>query len=200
MRKLFADLVAETTATAGTGTLTLAQLAGFARFSDRFSINDLVYYAIRNGANWEVGKGTVGAANTLARTTPLFTLVAGVADATTPAAITLAGSSIVRCVVPEHLFAQLTKEELALVAISTVMVEGFTYGVQANSLTMTLPASPQVNDRVGLFQAAASITGTIVDPNGAKINNTVGNMTIDITEFAMSFLYVSAAYGWKVMT
>lgn len=134
MRKLFADLIAEASATAGAGTVTLTQIAGFVRFSDRFSNGDRTYYSIRNGANWEVGYGTVGAANTLARTTIIGSLVAGTANWSTAVAITLSGNSVVRAVAPEALFTQVWKHELRLVAISTVMTPDGDYGVQASSL------------------------------------------------------------------
>mgnify|MGYP000458619653 CR=1 FL=1 len=199
MRKLFADVVAETTTTAGTGTVTLAQMTGYARFSDRFSNGDRVYYSIRNGNNWEIGKGTYTASNQLARTTILGTLVAGSANWSSATAITLSGTSTVRAVAPEHLFTQMAKLELNLISTSTVMVEGNCYGVQANSLTLTLPASPAANDRVQIVQAAASVTGTVIDPNGAKINGVVGSMTVDVDEFAFSMVYISASYGWKVI-
>lgn len=199
MRKLWADLVQETTATTGTGTVTLAQMVGWARFSDRFANNDRVYYSIRNGSNWEVGFGTYVASNQIARTTILGTLVAGTANWSAPTAITLAGSSTVRCVSPESFLTTLLKEEIQFISGPTTLADGFAYGVQASSLTLTLPAAPVVGDRIRVFQAAASITGTVINPNGAKINNTVGSMTVDLAEFAFSLVYVSAGYGWKVM-
>ena len=89
------NLVKEATATTGTGTLTLAALTGWARFADAYTVGQVVPYAIENGANKEVGLGTVGASNTLARTTVLATLVGGVYDDTSPTAITLAGESTI---------------------------------------------------------------------------------------------------------
>jgi hypothetical protein len=199
-RKLYADLVAETTTTAGTGTVTLTALAGFARFSDRFSNGDLVFYSIRDGNNWEVGKGTYTTANQLARTTILGSYVSGVADWATATAITLSGSAAtVRAVAPETLFQSFIREEVAFISGNTAAVDGYAYGVQANSVTITLPASPVVGDRIRVFQAAASITGCVINPNGADINDTAGNMTVDTTEFSFSLLYVSASYGWKVL-
>lgn len=198
MRKLYADLVQETTATTGTLAVTLAQMTGWARFSDRFTVGDRVYYSIRNGSNWEVGFGTYSAANVLTRTTILGSLVAGTANWSTAVAITLAASSTVRAVAPENLFNQIAKVELSLISGPTTLADGFSYGVQASALTLTLPAAPAVNDRIQVFQAAAAITGTIINPNGAKINNVVGNMTIDISEFSLSLVYISAGYGWKV--
>jgi hypothetical protein len=89
------NLVKATTTTTGTGTLTLSALTGWALFSAAYADGQVVPYAIENGDNKEVGLGTVGAGNTLARTTVLATLVAGVYDDTSPVAITLAGNSTV---------------------------------------------------------------------------------------------------------
>ena len=89
------NLVRESTATAGTGAVTLAALTGWARFSQAYSVGDVVPYTIANGDNKEVGLGTVGAGDTLARTTVLATLVGGVYDDTAPVAITLSGTSTV---------------------------------------------------------------------------------------------------------
>jgi hypothetical protein len=89
------NLVKGTTATSGTGALTLSAVAGWAPFAAAYPVGSAVPYAIENGDNKEVGIGTVGAGNTLSRTTVLATLVAGVYDDTSPAAISLSGLSIV---------------------------------------------------------------------------------------------------------
>lgn len=198
MRKLTADEVQETTNTAGGGTVTLSQAAGWFRFSDRFAVNDLVYYSIRDGANWENGIGTVGAANTLARTTVLSTLSGGVAGS--GAAINLSGAAaIVRAVISEELFSKVLKVENVLVAASQAAVDGFSYGITANNVVLTLAAAPQVNDRVEVYQAAAGpLTGCTVDPNGGKINNVAAVMALDVPDFSFSLIFVSAGYGWKV--
>jgi hypothetical protein len=89
------NLVKATTTTTGTGTLTLSAMTGWALFSAAYADGQVVPYAIENGDNKEVGLGTVGAGNTLARTTVLATLVGGTYDDTSPVAITLAGNSTV---------------------------------------------------------------------------------------------------------
>lgn len=75
------DRVKETTATTGTGTLTLAgAVSGFQPFSAALSDGDTTYYAIFESttASWEVGLGTFTASGTtLARTTVLSSSNAG---------------------------------------------------------------------------------------------------------------------------
>lgn len=94
---MIANGVKETTTTTGTGTVTLASVTGRARFADAFAVGELAAYAINNGNNWEWGVGTVSAANTLARSFIIATLVAGTYTASGATAITLSGSSDVYC-------------------------------------------------------------------------------------------------------
>jgi hypothetical protein len=87
--------VKETTTTTGTGTITLAgAVTGFIAFSDVIADGEQVEYFIESGNNRERGIGTFTASGTtLARTVILETLVSGTYDDTSPAAITLAGTS-----------------------------------------------------------------------------------------------------------
>jgi len=65
----YADRVQETSGTGGTGTLTLAgAVIGYQSFTTAFVTGQTVYYAMTDGTNWEVGKGTFTAAGpTLSR-------------------------------------------------------------------------------------------------------------------------------------
>lgn len=77
MAHIWADRVAETTTTTGTGALTLAgAVTGYRAFSSVCSTSDTVTYAIEavdsNGVptgDWEIGVGTYSGVNTLTRTT-----------------------------------------------------------------------------------------------------------------------------------
>jgi hypothetical protein len=62
----YGDRVKETSTTTGTGTLTLAGAAtGYQAFSNCFADQDIVYYCITDGTNWEVGQGTYTLSGTL---------------------------------------------------------------------------------------------------------------------------------------
>lgn len=95
-----------TTTTAGTGSVTLAALAGFMLPLARFAVGSLMSYSIQDGNNREWGIGTVQAGGVLDRTTITGTLVAGTYT-TGGAALTLSGGqSLVECV--EHEGSELT--------------------------------------------------------------------------------------------
>ena len=67
----FYDRIKETTATTGTGDITLAgAVTQFVAFSSRFAVNgDKFYYCIagQSGSEWEVGRGYLSASTTLVR-------------------------------------------------------------------------------------------------------------------------------------
>jgi hypothetical protein len=68
VQALYADRVAETTATTGTGTLTLGgALQDFQSFNSAFPTNQRVYYTIQGGVDWEVGTGVFTSPSTLTR-------------------------------------------------------------------------------------------------------------------------------------
>lgn len=108
----FANGVKELTLTTGTGAVTLTPISGYVPFFAAFSISDLVPYAINDGLNWEWGVGTVGAANTLARTTVQSTYVSGTLTTSGATPINLSGGATVFCTI--------TAEEYALVAAGGV--------------------------------------------------------------------------------
>lgn len=94
---MLANGVKESTATAGTGTVTLSAVTGFVRFAQAFAVGDLVSYALRDGDNWEWGTGTVGASNTLARTYVSAKYESGVYSESPAAGLTLSGAAEVIC-------------------------------------------------------------------------------------------------------
>ncbi len=94
---MLANWIKETSSTTGTGAITLAgAVTGYTTFGAHFTDGASVQYALSNGANREAGIGTYSA-GVLTRTTVLETLVAGTYSASSPSAITLAGTTIITC-------------------------------------------------------------------------------------------------------
>jgi hypothetical protein len=91
--------IKETTATTGTGTLTLSSVSGFPRFADKFAVGASVSYAIldSNGAPLEIGIGTVGSSNTLSRYRILATYASATYNDLTATAVSLSGTNTVIC-------------------------------------------------------------------------------------------------------
>ena len=94
-----ANWVKENTSTTGQADLVLTGTdTGYASFAQAFGSSPIsVYYSIANGNNREVGIGTFNGTTGLSRDTVHATLVSGTYDDTSPAKITLVGSSVVRC-------------------------------------------------------------------------------------------------------
>lgn len=69
------------------------------------------------------------------------------------------------------------------------------YRLTANSLTVTLPASPSDGDWVELI---GSVTGTTVARNGKTIMGLAENMTLDANPFALRLVYISSDNDWRI--
>lgn len=114
---MLANGIKETTATTGTGTVTLAAVTGFTRFSAAFAVGDRAAYCIKDGDNREWGVGTVAAGNTLERTYRLGTLVAGVYSSDVAGALTAitlaSGAAEVICDVHDLLLPELGLDYLS---------------------------------------------------------------------------------------
>ena len=83
---------------------------------------------------------------------------------------------------------------------NTNLVVGTRYFVSSSSaLTLTLPASPAVNNQVDIFDASgnAATYNITVARNGNKINGNSGNLIIDTNGAWMSLVYTGSTYGWK---
>jgi hypothetical protein len=102
--------------------------------------------------------------------------------------------------VPEDVYTNLWRVDPELVTGNTQMVAGACYIVGATaSAVLTLPASPAIGDRVQIAQGAASVSGVSVSPGSENIHGVAGSMTVDITNFAFSMVYVDSSFGWKVL-
>ena len=144
MALVVADRVQETTATTGTGTITLAgAVSGFQSFSVIGNANT-TYYCVTSGTAWEVGIGTyTSAGTTLARTTILASSAAG-------AAITLAGTSNVFCVYPAS---------KAVYADASGKIAGYPFTAGTINST-TIGASSASTGAFTTLSASSTVSGT----------------------------------------
>lgn len=199
MKKLVDNIVQETTVTSGTGALTLVASASWVRFSQAYAVNDLAYYSIQDGNNRELGLGTVGAGNTLARTLILETLVAGTLTGG-GSAMTLSGQpAIVRNVLTADLLASLVRETPFIVSSSGPMSDGGCYFVTANNVVLSAVASPVAGARHRIARASLSVlSGVQIDPGAELIEGAAGLMDVDVANFDFTLIYVNGTYGWRV--
>jgi hypothetical protein len=88
----------------------------------------------------------------------------------------------------------------------TVKTSGFTavanYGYFVNTtsgaITVTLPASPSIGQRVVIIDYAgtAATNNIIGNPNGSKINSGTGNIIISVNRTGLTFVYIDTTQGW----
>jgi hypothetical protein len=87
------------------------------------------------------------------------------------------------------------------ISTNTNLSTGRRYFVTSSSaLTLTLPASPALNDEIQIIDASgnASTYNITVDRNGNLINGGTGNLIIDTNGGWYTLLYTGSTYGWKV--
>ena len=84
---------------------------------------------------------------------------------------------------------------------NTNLVTGTRYFVtSASALTLTLPASPALNDQIDIFDKSGNaLTYNItIARNGSLINGNAGDFVIDANGYWASLVYTGSTYGWKV--
>jgi hypothetical protein len=90
---------------------------------------------------------------------------------------------------------------LVEITTNTSLAAGSRYFVTSSSaLTLTLPASPAVNDQIEIFDASgnAETYNITVARNTKLINGNAGNLIIDTDGGWYILLYTGTTYGWKV--
>lgn len=178
---MLANWVKETTTTSGTGTVTLSSLTGAVRFSQVFSVGDKVYYTIQDGNNREVGIGTVGASNTLQRTTVLETLVSGTWSGGSPAAITLSGGlCYVYCDAPQQALSNPRYGTTVASAATTNIwgLDGDVLDVSGTTTITSLGTAPRAGKmKTVRFTGALTLTNgaNLILPGGANITTANGD-------------------------
>ena len=68
----------------------------------------------------------------------------------------------------------------------------------AGSITITLPASPVVEDTIQIIDVSgnAGSANITVARNGQEIQNAADNLVIDINNASPILVYTGATYGW----
>jgi len=89
---------------------------------------------------------------------------------------------------------------LSISANTTLVAKKRYFVTSGQALTLTLPASPVLNDEIQLVDASgnASTYNITVARNGNKINGGTGNLIIDNNGGWYTLLYTGTTYGWKV--
>jgi hypothetical protein len=184
MALVFADRVQETTATTGTGTVTLSgAVSGYQSFAT-IGNGNTTYYTITSGTAWEVGIGTYTAAGTtLARTTVLSSSAGGTTK------ITLAGISTVFASYPaERAVAYDAGNSLTLNGTNISSAAWGTAGIglkqAATTYTDTTSSGSIGNARMNYFAPqtyAASIATTINELYGSYFSAPVAGANVTVT-------------------
>lgn len=77
------------------------------------------------------------------------------------------------------------------------LVSGSVNSIGANSLTLNLPASPAVGERVGII-VGSSVTGIVIGRGGNKIESLTQDMSIDFDKISFELVYINSSVGWRV--
>jgi hypothetical protein len=67
--------------------------------------------------------------------------------------------------------------------------------IMTAAYTLTLPGSPVAGQWVGLVDRSGA-TGSTVARNDSNIMGLAENFTVDIANFAVTFVYADATRGW----
>lgn len=82
---------------------------------------------------------------------------------------------------------------------NTLAVSSGLYVLPASALTITLPASPVVQDWVAFIPPSAFVAGQVIARNGSAIMGKAEDMTIDVPATPFRLVFVGAAAGgWIV--
>jgi hypothetical protein len=89
---------------------------------------------------------------------------------------------------------------LSISANTTLVAKKRYFVTSASALTLTLPASPALNDEIQILDASgnSSTYNITVARNANKINGGDNNLIIDTNGGWYTLLYTGSTYGWKV--
>lgn len=171
-----ASWVKDSTATTGTGTMTLAGTpdSGFLGFDDVFSTGDVVHYTVEDGNNRETGIGTLtsGASWTLSRDQIFEKLDTGSYSHWPATGITLSGSATVG----------IASSANNVINSTTHYVQSGHYGIPHNFIEANVSSTAMVANRAwaapAVFHAPVKITNLNIDVGTADAGETIGKAGI----------------------
>jgi len=171
--KVYANRVWMTTATAGTGTITLGSAkSGYLTFADGGVANaDTVTYVLVDGSNFEIGTGTyTSSGTTMSRDTVVVSLISGTAGTTK---LTLSGTA--------EVFLSASKADIAFVDVANT----FTQTQTISSTDAGAAAGPTLDlYRDSASPAAADDLGVITfsGRDGAATKTTYGQIRAELVD------------------
>lgn len=176
------DRVRENSSTTGTGTFTLTgAVSGFQTFSSAIGNTNTTYYTILNGAEWEVGLGTVGA-GTLSRDTVLSSSTGSKVDFTS-------GTKDVFCTYPAG---------KSIYYDASGNAPTFNQSTTGSAATLTTPRAIYGNN----FDGSAALTQIIASTYGGTGNGftkfsgpTTAEKTFTLPDASSTIVVQSGALG-----
>ena len=76
---------------------------------------------------------------------------------------------------------------------------GYMIDASSNTVTLDFPATPSVGDSMGV-KVTDKTNAVVLGRNGSNIEGDAEDMTIDIADAGMTFVYNGATLGWVVVT
>lgn len=87
-------------------------------------------------------------------------------------------------------------DNTVIINSNTTAVRGRTYVFTTAGITLTLPASPAVNDIVSVING--NFSTCIVARNGSNIMSLAEDMTLDTQSVSFDLVYLNSTIGWMV--
>jgi hypothetical protein len=97
----------------------------------------------------------------------------------------------------DNTWKNITEWQTSVISTNQTLSKNNRYIVLTAGLTLTLPASPAINDIIWI--AVGGFTNTIINRNGSNIMNLAQNLTINIANSSLQLIYVNGTYGWKII-